>query len=204
MKIRSVQFLKSSPDDQQAPPPDRPEFAFVGRSNVGKSSLINMLVQRKNLAHTSGKPGRTQLINHFDVNDEWYLVDLPGYGYAAVSQQKREQLTNMIDNYLRRRPNLATLFVLMDGRIEPQQADLALIRAAGEAELPLALLLTKVDKLSKNQLQQQEAKFRRALQADWETLPPFLATSAVTGSGRAAVLDYIAEAHRAVLEALQS
>src|SRR5215469_14231213 len=146
MDIRSSVYVISSPDHTKSPPPDRPEYAFIGRSNVGKSSLINMLCNNDKLAKTSGTPGKTQLINHFNINDEWYIVDLPGYGFAKVSQSQRKKWEKMIEDYLRKRPNLVNVFVLLDSRHSPQKIDLGFIDTPGEWQVPFCLVFTKADK----------------------------------------------------------
>lgn len=191
MDIKITKFLTSSAKYQQCPPPDKPELAFIGRSNVGKSSLINMITGRKGLAKVSGRPGKTQLINHFDVDDQWYLVDLPGYGYAKVSQKKRADFQGMIYNYLLNRENLALLNILVDSRLEPQTNDLEFISWAGENMIPLAIILTKSDKLSKNQAQSAVARWRKQLKHQWVEVPPLLISSAASGQGRDEILDLI-------------
>lgn len=189
-------FIKSSKKVEDCPFPDKPEYAFLGRSNVGKSSLINMLVQRKNLAATSAQPGKTRLINHFLVDERWYLADLPGYGYAKVSKQERAAWQKMINDYLTQRPNLMCTFILMDLRLEPQAIDLEMIERLGSAGLPLAFVFTKADKLSRNQQQSNFARYRRALLQMWEELPPCFITSAVDGSGRDEILQFIEEVNQ--------
>lgn len=189
-------FIKSSKKVEDCPFPDKPEYAFLGRSNVGKSSLINMLVQRKNLAATSAQPGKTRLINHFLVDERWYLADLPGYGYAKVSKQERAAWQKMINDYLTQRPNLMCTFILMDLRLEPQAIDLEIIERLGSAGLPLAFVFTKADKLSRNQQQSNFARYRRALLQMWEELPPCFITSAVDGSGRDEILQFIEEVNQ--------
>jgi GTP-binding protein len=189
-------FIKSSKKVEDCPFPDKPEYAFLGRSNVGKSSLINMLVQRKNLAATSAQPGKTRLINHFLVDERWYLADLPGYGYAKVSKQERAAWQKMINDYLTQRPNLMCTFILMDLRLEPQAIDLDMIERLGSAGLPLAFVFTKADKLSRNQQQSNFARYRRALLQMWEELPPCFITSAVDGSGRDEILQFIEEVNQ--------
>ncbi|GIV39094.1 MAG: putative GTP-binding protein EngB [Thermonema sp.] len=189
-------FIKSSKKVEDCPFPDKPEYAFLGRSNVGKSSLINMLVQRKNLAATSAQPGKTRLINHFLVDERWYLADLPGYGYAKVSKQERAAWQKIINDYLTQRPNLMCTFILMDLRLEPQAIDLEMIERLGSAGLPLAFVFTKADKLSRNQQQSNFARYRRALLQMWEELPPCFITSAVDGSGRDEILQFIEEVNQ--------
>ena len=168
-----------------------PEYAFIGRSNVGKSSLINMLVQRRGLAKTSSVPGKTVAINHFVVNDAWYLVDLPGYGYAQHSKKTREQWRVMINNYILRRRNLVTTFVLVDSRIDPQSNDLGFMEWMGENRVPFCVVFTKTDKVSKAELERNVEAFKARLLEEWEDLPPMFITSSETGLGRDEILDYI-------------
>lgn len=189
--IKKAEFVISSPRADQCPEPDRPEFGFIGRSNVGKSSLINMLVQRKDLAKTSGRPGKTQLINHFNVNDDWYLVDLPGYGYAQVSKGDRKKFAGMIDHYVKDRPNLINLFVLIDCRHEPQKLDLDFMRTLGENGVPFSMVFTKIDKLSSNQVQKNITAYNRKMLNQWEELPVQFRTSASSKIGRLEILQYI-------------
>ncbi len=193
MTIKTVDFVKSSTNLNQCPEAKKPEFAFIGRSNVGKSSLINMLCQRNKLAKTSTRPGKTQLINHFEVNNEWYLVDLPGYGYAKVSKDKRRVFKGMMLNYLEGRSTLVNTFVLIDSRHDPQAVDLDFLRWMGEKGLPFAIVFTKTDKLGKTKVQANIAKYRRTLAKEWEELPPIFFTSATEKTGREDVLDYLAE-----------
>lgn len=194
MEIKQAEFVSSVADVIKCPPPDKPEFAFIGRSNVGKSSLLNMLTNRKNLAKTSNKPGKTQTINHFIINDLWYLVDLPGYGYARVSKEKREGFGKIIENYIIKRENLQCLFVLLDARLEPQKIDLAFIQWSGENGIPLCLLFTKADKLTKNQLNRNVSFYQKTLKTSWDELPPFFITSATDKMGKDDVLSFIATA----------
>jgi GTP-binding protein len=191
MKISSAAFVMSNSDYKACPKPTLPEFAFIGRSNVGKSSLINMLLSKKNLAKTSSAPGKTQLINHFIINDAWYLVDLPGYGYAKVSKNQREKWQKLISSYLRHRENLTLVFILIDVRLEPQKIDLEFINWCGEEQIPFSLVLTKLDKVSRAEAQRNLMKLQEALLETWEELPPFFATSATNGEGREALLGYI-------------
>jgi len=194
MKITSATFISSYADVRKCPAPDKPEFAFIGRSNVGKSSLINMLANSKGLAKTSVKPGKTQTINHFLINDFWYLVDLPGYGYASVSKTTREGFGKMIDQYVTKRENLSCLFVLIDSRLEPQKIDLSFINWAGGNGVPLGLIFTKADKLNKNDLMRNVNQFKKTMLAEWEALPPLFITSAEKKTGRDEVLDFIDDA----------
>ena len=189
--FEKAQYLISSPTYQQCPKPDRFEIAFIGRSNVGKSSLINMLTGRKNLAKTSAKPGKTQLINHFDIDEQWFLVDLPGYGYAKTSKKNRAAWAEMIEDYLVYRENLQIVFVLVDSRLEPQKIDLEFINWLGENAVPFAIVFTKADKQSVNKGQQSMAKFRKVMKKTWEELPPFFLTSSETGLGGDDLKEYI-------------
>lgn len=191
MIINTAEFLLSNTNPAKCPPPVKPEYAFIGRSNVGKSSLINMLLNRKGLAKTSSTPGKTKLINHFEVNGEWYLVDLPGYGYARISKKEREKWEGMIKTYLTKRQNLVTTFVLVDSRIEPKKADLDFINWLGEAGLPLAVVFTKADKLTQNSLTSNIAAFKARLSETWEELPVSFITSAENSMGRSDILSFI-------------
>jgi GTP-binding protein len=194
MVIKSAEFIISNTDYLKCPDPKRPEFAFIGRSNVGKSSLINMLVQRKQLAKVSGTPGKTQTINHFLINEEWYLVDLPGYGYAKLSKEDRWNFGQMIENYLQNRENLFCTFVLIDSRLQAQKIDLDFINWMGKMNQPLALVLTKTDKLKQSELGKLKNAFETELLKSWEELPPLFITSAEKKSGRDKVLGFIDEA----------
>ena len=191
MIVKSASFVVSNTDYRKCPPPDRPEYAFIGRSNVGKSSLINMLAANSRLAKTSVQPGKTQLINHFDINGEWYLVDLPGYGYARISKTQREKWTKMIEGYLLGRNNLMCVFVLVDSRISPQEIDIKFINFLGENGVPFFIVFTKTDKLSKNQVKQNVAAFQERMLEDWEELPRMLLSSSVTAYGRDEILNSI-------------
>ncbi|NBB21824.1 YihA family ribosome biogenesis GTP-binding protein [Runella sp. CRIBMP] len=193
MKIKTSVFVKSSANNEQCPKPDRPEYAFIGRSNVGKSSLINALTERRDLAKTSSKPGKTQVINHFLINDSWYLVDLPGYGYAKVSQTDRKIWGEMINNYLFQRENLICTFVLIDSRIEPQKVDLEFMEKLGSNGVPFALIFTKTDKLTATQLQNHLSDYKKKLLETWDELPLFFVTSSVSKQGRLDVLKQIDE-----------
>ncbi|MDQ3051774.1 MAG: ribosome biogenesis GTP-binding protein YihA/YsxC [Bacteroidota bacterium] len=194
MNIITADFLCSNTDYRKCPPADKPEFAFIGRSNVGKSSLINMLTSRKGLAKTSGTPGKTQLINHFLINNSWYLVDLPGYGFAKTSQTNREKWEKMIRNYLLNRENLMSIMVLIDSRIAPQQIDLEFMQWMGESNLSFAIIFTKTDKLTKNELASNLSAYRKKLLDYWEELPPNFVTSAENNSGKNEVLNYLDDA----------
>lgn len=191
MQIKQAEFVVSNADYKKCPTHDKPEFAFVGRSNVGKSSLINMLTGRKALAMTSSTPGKTMLINHFLINDSWYLVDLPGYGYAQRGKKAMEQLRHLISSYVLGREQLTCLFVLVDSRLEPQKIDLEFIRFLGENGVPFALIFTKSDKTKRSQLGGNVARFLKTLKEEWEELPPHFVTSSADRSGRDEVLDYI-------------
>ncbi|MBN8837365.1 MAG: YihA family ribosome biogenesis GTP-binding protein [Sphingobacteriia bacterium] len=191
MQIKSAQYLISSPSYDKCPKPDKPEFAFIGRSNVGKSSLINMLVSKQSLAKTSSQPGKTQLINHFIVNNAWYLVDLPGYGYAKIAQSTRRRWEQMIENYLRKRENLVNVFVLLDARHEPQKNDLAFISQLGQWEVPFVLVFTKADKEKPGAVQRHVQQFLDKMREEWEFLPQVFITSAEKKTGREEVLQFI-------------
>lgn len=195
MEVTGTKYIISSPGYKQCPPPDKPEYAFIGRSNVGKSSLINMLTNKKGLAKISATPGKTQLINHFEIissdKKKWYLVDLPGYGYATVSQKARNNWGNMIESYIRKRENLVCLFVLIDIRHEPQAIDLEFINQLGEWQIPFVLVFTKSDKNKPGATDRNLAHFIGALGNNWEEPPPHFVTSAVKKTGRKALLDYI-------------
>jgi GTP-binding protein len=194
MEILRAEFVSSHADVQKCPPPDKPEFAFIGRSNVGKSSLINMLTNRKYLAKTSGTPGKTQTINHFIINDSWYIVDLPGYGYANVSKDKRYEFGKIIEQYILKRENLHCLMILLDVRLEPQKIDLGFIEWCGTKEIPICLVFTKADKLTKNQLQKNLATYKKTLLLAWEELPPIVVTSATEKTGKDDLLIFIGNA----------
>ena len=193
MEIRSAKYLISSPRVELCPTPDKPEYAFIGRSNVGKSSLINMLTRQTKLAKTSGSPGKTQMINHFLINNEWYLVDLPGYGYAKVSIKQRASFQKMISDYLQKRPNLVTVFVLIDSRHEPQQIDLDFLAQLGEWGIPFNMVFTKADKSTQREAQKNVRSFIEAMKEEWEFIPRRFLTSAVKFLGRKEMLSYIEE-----------
>lgn len=192
MKIQTAEFVISNTDYKKCPVDELPEFAFIGRSNVGKSSLINMLTNHKSLAKTSGKPGKTQLINHFVINKSWYLVDLPGYGYAKASKVQRYKWQRFIVDYLVNRKQLTNLFVLLDSRLEPQKIDLEFMNWCGEKQLPFSMVFTKIDKLSSSELQRNLAKYKKEMLKYWEALPPVFTTSSTSATGREHVLNYIA------------
>lgn len=193
MEIRSAKYLLSSPRAELCPAPDKPEYAFIGRSNVGKSSLINMLTRQQKLAKTSGSPGKTQMINHFLINNEWYIVDLPGYGYAKVSQKQRASFQKMIGNYLQSRPNLATVFVLIDSRHKPQQIDLDFIAQLGEWQVPFNLVFTKADKSTQREAAKNVRDFIEKMKQEWEFIPRSFLTSSIKFLGRKEILAYIEE-----------
>lgn len=191
MEIKKAEFVVSNTDYRKCPDTGLPEYAFIGRSNVGKSSLINMLTQHKGLAKTSVRPGKTQLINHFVINNEWYLVDLPGYGYARTSKASREKWQKMITDYLLRREALVNVFVLVDSRIPPQRIDLEFINFLGENGIPLSIIFTKTDKKKQREIADTVNAYKQLLFESWEELPEMLMTSSVTGFGRDRVLGRI-------------
>ncbi|MEM0541314.1 ribosome biogenesis GTP-binding protein YihA/YsxC [Flavobacterium sp. j3] len=192
MKIDSAEFIISNSDVSKCPLERLPEYAFIGRSNVGKSSLINMLTNHKNLAKTSGKPGKTQLINHFKINSNWFLVDLPGYGYARVSKKTKEIFQDFITDYFEKREQLVCAFVLIDIRLEAQKIDLEFIEYLGETEVPFCIIFTKADKISRGKVDAHVAAYRKALLANnWEEMPQYFVTSATEGTGKDTVLDFI-------------
>ena len=200
MDIKKAEFLMSNTRFEFLPNDNIPEYAFIGRSNVGKSSLINMLVQRKGLAKTSSVPGKTVAINHFIVNDAWYLVDLPGYGYAQHSKKTREQWRVMINNYISRRRNLVCTFVLVDSRIEPQNNDLGFVEWLGENQMPFCIVFTKADKVSKAELERNVEAFKAKLLEEWEELPPIFITSAEKKTGRDDILNYIEQQNNEIAD----
>ncbi|WP_277110265.1 ribosome biogenesis GTP-binding protein YihA/YsxC [Chryseobacterium taklimakanense] len=193
MVIKSAEFVKSSGKWQDCPEPDIPEYAFIGRSNVGKSSLINAMMNRKDLAKTSQTPGKTQLINHFFVNEEWYLTDLPGYGYARVSKVQRKDFEKLITNYILNRKNLVNLFVLIDVRHTPQKIDIEFIEWCGENGLPFSIIFTKSDKLKPNAVLKNVENYKNELLKTWEGLPEIYITSAEKKEGTEAILSFIAK-----------
>lgn len=198
MEISKAEFVISNTDVKLCPTIGLPEYAFIGRSNVGKSSLINMLTNRKGLAKTSQKPGKTLLINHFIINDEWYLVDLPGYGYATAGKSTREKLKKIIDGYILFREELTCLFVLLDCRHEPQTIDLEFMEWLGLSGVPFSIVFTKSDKLSKSKLNENMTIYRQKLEESWEELPPIFITSSEKAEGRDDLLQYIAEINRSL------
>jgi len=193
VKITSAVYLKSSARTDQCPKPDKPEFAFIGRSNVGKSSLINMLTGYGGLAKVSARPGKTQLINHFTINESWYLVDLPGYGYAKVSKDKRAEFDRMISHYITTRPNLLNVFVLMDIRIPPQESDMNFIAKLGAKNIVFSIVFTKCDKLGTTTLNKNFELYKKRLLQDWEELPLHFFSSAEEKTGRKEILKFISE-----------
>lgn len=195
MEIKSAKYLVSNVDVAACPKPDKPEFAFIGRSNVGKSSLINMLTDNNKLAKTSGNPGKTQHINHFIINHDWYLVDLPGYGYAKVSRSQRKEFGKMISKYLLERENLMCVFVLIDSRLKPQAIDLEFLRQLGEWGIPFNVVFTKADKNTQSETARNAKNFITKMKAEWEYIPRSFITSAVKYLGRKDLLNYIGELH---------
>ena len=191
MNITKAEFISSSPNVTLCPKDQIPEYAFIGRSNVGKSSLINMLVERKKLAKTSSTPGKTRLINHFRINDRWFLADLPGYGYAKVSKKERESIARMIEQYATLRSNLVCFFVLVDARIPPQQLDLDFIEWLGDSNLPFVIVLTKVDKISQKEKSKNLGLLKEELSRSWEELPRVFESSAVKATGRDEIMGFI-------------
>ena len=191
MEITSAEFVISNTDYRKCPDTNFPEYAFIGRSNVGKSSLINMLTGRKGLAMTSARPGKTMLINHFLVNKNWYLVDLPGYGYAKRDRKSQEQIKQIIESYILRREQMTCLFLLIDSRLEPQRIDLAFIEWLGENGVPFAIVFTKADKLGTGKLRTNIQTYLEKLSEQWEELPPHFITSSEDRTGRSEVLEYI-------------
>ena len=196
MEVKSAVFIVSNKDVSKCPTGTMPEYAFIGRSNVGKSSLINMITNHKQLAMTSQKPGKTQLINHFLINNEWYLVDLPGYGYAQRGKTGRETIRQIIDNYILKRLQLTNLFVLIDCRLEPQPIDLTFMEWLGESGVPFSIIFTKTDKISKSKLTQNVELYRNKMFEAWEELPPILFSSAEKKEGREEILNFIDEINK--------
>ena len=193
MEIRSAEFSISSQTVSQCPKDVKPEYAFIGRSNVGKSSLINMLCNNRRLAKTSSTPGKTLLINHFLINREWYLVDLPGYGFAKRSKKEHQRLGQMVRGYILQREQLVNVFVLVDIRIPPQQIDLDFINSLGVSGIPFAIVFTKADKISITKVQENMDVYKQTLSETWEEMPPMFITSSEKGTGRDAILDYISD-----------
>lgn len=193
MEVKSAEYKGSFPSESQAPRSELPEYAFIGRSNVGKSSLLNMLCQRKDLAHTSGKPGKTQMLNYYLINEQWYLVDLPGYGYAQISKSKRRQWERMIRGYLSNRTTLQCAFVLIDANVSPQVIDIEFINQLGEMRIPFVICYTKTDRLKDEECDHNISAFQEAMLEYWNELPQQFITSANRGSGREEILAFIEE-----------
>ncbi len=198
MEIISAEFVISNSDYTKCPNSQLPEYAFIGRSNVGKSSLINMLTNKKNLAKTSSKPGKTLLINHFLINQTWHLVDLPGYGYASIGKDMRQKLKEIIEGYLLYRPQLTNVFLLIGSRHAPQKIDMDFMQWMGENEIPFAIVFTKIDKLSQTKSKDNIEKYKDSLAEVWETLPKIFVTSSEKQQGREELLDYIDEINRSL------
>jgi GTP-binding protein len=201
MEIKSARFIISNTDVRKCPQDGRPEYAFIGRSNVGKSSLINMLTRQNKLAMTSATPGKTLLINHFLVNDAWYLVDLPGYGYAKRGKAQQQKLKDIISGYILDREQMTMLFVLIDSRHAPQKIDLEFIEWLGENGVPFAIIFTKADKLTRTELQSNLNKYKNTLLEQWEELPPLFVTSSERAIGRSELLEYIYNVNKTIQEA---
>lgn len=191
MKIKTAEFVISNTDVTKCPKENFPEYAFIGRSNVGKSSLINMITNHKSLAKTSGKPGKTQLINHFIINKNWFLVDLPGYGYASVSKDQRRTFQKFIKDYFNERMQLACTFVLIDSRHEPQKIDLAFMEFLGLNGIPFCIVFTKTDKLNQSTLPKNIERYKKELLETWEELPPYFISSSTNKAGQKEILDFI-------------
>ena len=200
MLIKTAEFTLSAPVVGMCPKDTKPEYAFIGRSNVGKSSLINMLTNNKKLAKTSSTPGKTLLINHFIINREWYLVDLPGYGFAKRSKSEVQRLDQMIRGYILQREQLVNVFVLVDIRLEPQKIDLEFMQWLGESGIPFSILFTKADKLTKAKARSSVEAYEKKLLETWEEMPPYFVTSAENKEGREEVLDYIAQINQSIQE----
>lgn len=191
MEIKEARFIISNTDVEKCPKPDKPEYAFIGRSNVGKSSLINMITNKKALAKISGKPGKTRLINHFLIDESWYLVDLPGYGYAKVPVTERKKWEKFLRNYILKRENLYCLFVLVDSRHEPQTADLEFMEWLGISGVPFSIVFTKTDKLKPEELDEKLKVYKEKMLEKWETMPEYFVTSAEKGDGKNEILAFI-------------
>ena len=198
MDIKQAEFSLSAPMVSMCPKDTKPEYAFIGRSNVGKSSLINMLTNNKKLAKTSSTPGKTLLINHFIINNEWYLVDLPGYGFAKRSKKEVQKLEQMINGYILQRKQLVNVFLLVDIRLEAQKVDLDFIQWLGASSVPFAIVFTKADKLSQTKAKQNVDAYKKVLSETWEELPPIFVTSAEKKQGRDEVLDYIEQINKSL------
>jgi GTP-binding protein len=200
MEIKNSEFVISAPRVSMCPKDTKPEYAFIGRSNVGKSSLINMLCRHKGLAKTSSTPGKTLLINHFIINKEWYLVDLPGYGYAKRSKSETQRLDQMIRGYILEREQLVNTFVLIDVRLEPQAIDLEFMNWLGLSDVPFSIVFTKADKLSASKVRLNVEAYKKKMLETWEEMPPYFVTSAEKGEGRAEVLDYIESINKSLVQ----
>jgi len=198
MKIKQAAYVISSPSVESCPKPDKPEYAFIGRSNVGKSSLINMICGREGMAKISSAPGKTKLINHFIINNEWYIVDLPGYGYAKISQAERKKWEKMIEDYLRKRESLVNIFVLIDSRHEPQAIDLEFVNKLGNWQIPFTLVFTKADKEKPGAVERHVKNFLNAMRETWQFLPQHFITSATKKQGREEILAFISECNNSV------
>ena len=196
MDIHSPVYVISSPEYTQCPKPDRPEYAFIGRSNVGKSSLINMICNNEKLAKTSGTPGKTQLINHFNIDNKWYIVDLPGYGFAKVSLASRKKWEKMIEDYLRKRENLVTVFILIDSRHSPQKNDLEFVNRLGEWQIPFCIVFTKADKENQRTVSKNVKDFLDKMRTTWQFLPQHFVTSTIKKMGRDKILNLIEEMNK--------
>ena len=198
MEINKAEFVLSAPMESMCPKDNKPEYAFIGRSNVGKSSLINMLTNNRKLAKTSATPGKTLLINHFIINNEWYLVDLPGYGFAKRSKKELQRLEQMINGYILQRQQLVNVFLLVDVRLEPQKIDLEFIQWLGASSVPFAIVFTKADKLSPTKVRQNVEAYQKVLAETWEELPPMFVTSSEKKQGRDEVLGYIEQINKSL------
>lgn len=196
MEIKEARFLISNTDLDKCPAPNKPEYAFIGRSNVGKSSLINMLTNKKSLAKTSVKPGKTRLINHFLINEAWYLVDLPGYGYAKIAKHERKKWEKFVRKYILMRENLFCLFVLIDSRHEPQKVDLEFMEWLGMSQVPFSIVFTKTDKLKPEELEQNIKNYETKMLETWEFMPAYFTSSVSTGEGKKEILNYIQDINR--------
>lgn len=202
MQIKTAEYVISSARVDQCPKTTQPEYAFIGRSNVGKSSLINMLTNQSKLAKTSATPGKTMLINHFSINKEWFLVDLPGYGFAKRGKKEQEKFQQMIQSYILEREQMANLFLLIDARHEPQKIDLEFMEWLGENEIPFSIVFTKADKLSKGRLSSNVKIYLNKLSEQWEDLPPYFITSSETRMGKEELLDYIESINKSISESV--
>ena len=198
MEISNAEFIVSNTDVKKCPPGHLPEYAFIGRSNVGKSSLINMLTGRKGLAMTSATPGKTMLINHFLINGSWYIVDLPGYGYARRGMRGQEQIRTIIEDYILEREQMTNLFLLIDSRLEPQKIDMEFMEWLGENGIPFSIIFTKADKLKGGRLKMNINAYIRELRKQWEELPPYFVSSSEDRMGRTEILDYIESINKEV------